>query len=454
MKHSPHFRVSLVILLFIISAPVHLQSWQDVGGGSNNSSHCLSNWNGKLIDGGSFNNPCNRVMAWNDTAWSCFGAGGGIVIRDAIDFNGNLVVCGDFWNVQQPCTGCNGIALWNGSAWTPLGTGFNNDVLCLTIWDGQLVAGGDFTQADGNPVSRIARWTGTGWVPIGGTSDFDNDIRAMVEYQNELWVGGDFNNVGGCTSCDGLVKWDGTTWVGGNSGVDVNGGVDSTVRVLLVDPVNDLLYMGGHFQGLTVNDVYNGNLNGVAVYDGSDWTALGTGVNSYVRAITIYNGNVIVGGDFSTAGAVTANKVAKWNPVTSTWYAMGTGMNDYVKSAAVYNGKLYVGGPFTIADGQTRNCIASWYEVPSVPPVANINASVTNACAGGCINFTDNSTNSPTSWTWSFPGGTPNNSTSQNPGSVCYAAAGIYTVTLTASNANGTNTDTQTITISNSPNVS
>jgi hypothetical protein len=42
---------------------------------------------------------------------------------------------------------------------------------------------------------------------------------------------------------------------------------------------------------------------------------------------------------------------------------------------------------------------------------------------GGTVNFTDQSTNSPTSWSWSFPGGTPSTSTLANP-SVVYNTAG------------------------------
>jgi PKD repeat protein len=436
----------LFYFLLIISK-VSGQTWQDVGGGHNNSSHGMCLYNGTLIDVGSFNNPCNRVGQWNGSNWSCFGSGVGLVGRAAIEYNGDLIVVGDFWNVQQPCVGCNGVARWDGSSWQPLGTGFNNDVLCLTIWNGYLVAGGDFTTADGNPVSRIAYWDGTSWNGIGGINDFDNDIRAMCVYDGELWVGGDFSNVAGCTSCDGLVRWDGTAWLGGDSGVDITGGVDSTVRCLYVDPINNLLYMGGHFQGLTVNGVYDGNLNGVAVYDGSDWYSLGTGVNNYVRALGEYNGNIIVGGDFTTAGGTTANKIAKWNPTNQTWSAMGTGMNDYVKSLAVYNGELYVGGPFTIADGQTRNCIAKWFENPVSPPSVAFTPSSTTACPGNCLSFADISTNNPTSWTWSFPGAGATTSTSQNPTNICYPNPGNFVVTLQACNSAGCSTASQTITI-------
>ncbi|MBK9190635.1 MAG: PKD domain-containing protein [Crocinitomicaceae bacterium] len=190
------------------------------------------------------------------------------------------------------------------------------------------------------------------------------------------------------------------------------------------------------------------------MYDGSDWTPLGTGVDSYVRAIHEYNGNLIVGGDFNTASGTSANKIAKWNPNSSTWSAMGTGMNGYVKSASVYNGTFYAGGDFTTADGLSRDFIASWYETPSVPPVANMNSSANSACAGSCISFSDNSSNSPASWTWSFPGATVTSSSAQNSGSICYSAAGNYTVTLEACNSSGCDITTQNITINSTPSVS
>jgi len=72
-------------------------------------------------------------------------------------------------------------------------------------------------------------------------------------------------------------------------------------------------------------------------------------------------------------------------------------------------------------------------------PIADFDCDTvsTNPC---CLAFNDLSTNSPTSWTWSFPGGTPSSSITQNPASVCYFAAGTYNVTLIVSNAAGTDT--------------
>ena len=75
------------------------------------------------------------------------------------------------------------------------------------------------------------------------------------------------------------------------------------------------------------------------------------------------------------------------------------------------------------------------------PPIANFSGSPTTLCAGGTVSFTDLSTNGPTSWNWSFPGGTPSTSVAQNP-VITYSSAGIYSVTLVASNSSGSSTVT------------
>jgi len=81
-------------------------------------------------------------------------------------------------------------------------------------------------------------------------------------------------------------------------------------------------------------------------------------------------------------------------------------------------------------------------------PVANFSAGNTNPFIGQTVNFTDLSTNNPTSWLWAFSpstitytGGT--SSTAQNP-QVQFTAGGNYTVTLTATNGSGSDGETKT----------
>src|SRR6185436_9489400 len=57
-----------------------------------------------------------------------------------------------------------------------------------------------------------------------------------------------------------------------------------------------------------------------------------------------------------------------------------------------------------------------------------------------CIDFFDSSSNNPTSWQWSFPGGNPSSSTDQNPAFICYDLPGVYDVTLITTGPDGNDT--------------
>ncbi|MBD3179327.1 MAG: PKD domain-containing protein, partial [Candidatus Latescibacteria bacterium] len=77
---------------------------------------------------------------------------------------------------------------------------------------------------------------------------------------------------------------------------------------------------------------------------------------------------------------------------------------------------------------------------PGAAPVANFSGSPTSGDAPLTVNFTDQSSNNPTSWSWDFGDGAT--STAQNPGHQ-YSSAGTYTVELTASNSYGSDTETK-----------
>jgi PKD repeat protein len=85
--------------------------------------------------------------------------------------------------------------------------------------------------------------------------------------------------------------------------------------------------------------------------------------------------------------------------------------------------------------------------------VAAFNATPTSGCAPVIVNFTDQSTGSPTSWNWSFPGGTPSSHTGQMPPPVTYNAAGSYNVTLIVSNVCSSDNETKSVTVYANPRV-
>jgi len=71
---------------------------------------------------------------------------------------------------------------------------------------------------------------------------------------------------------------------------------------------------------------------------------------------------------------------------------------------------------------------------------ADFSVNKTSFCPGTQIQFTDESYNDVTGWSWTFEGGTPPTSNSQNP-TVTYNSPGIYSVTLEATD--GTTDDTE-----------
>ena len=88
--------------------------------------------------------------------------------------------------------------------------------------------------------------------------------------------------------------------------------------------------------------------------------------------------------------------------------------------------------------------IRSAYVIIASTPTAAASANQTSVLTGTTVEFTDTSTNDPTTWLWTFgDGGT---ASTRNP-THQYTTAGTYTVTMVSSNAGGSGTATLTITV-------
>ncbi|MBI4648721.1 MAG: S8 family serine peptidase [Bacteroidia bacterium] len=75
---------------------------------------------------------------------------------------------------------------------------------------------------------------------------------------------------------------------------------------------------------------------------------------------------------------------------------------------------------------------------------ADFIASDISIMPGGTVDFTDLSTGTPISWSWTFEGGEPQTSTEQNPAGIQYASEGFFTVTLHASDSINTDIEVKT----------
>ena len=270
------------------------------------------------------------------------------------------------------------IAKWDGTSWTPLGSGLSGIVYDLAVFDDgggpALHACGTFVSAGGVTVNRIAKWNGSAWSALGTgltTPASSPAAFAMAVFDDgagpDLYVGGTFTRAGGLTT-NRIARWTGSAWQSFGSGV--SGGSSPQVRALTVfdDGSGAALYVGGLFTTAGASTT----VNHIAKWNGSSWSALGTGMGSTVSALTVHDDGsgsaLFAGGAFLTSGGVTTNCVAKWDG--AAWAALGTGISSTPPGTRVVwtlteydDGSgvaLYAGGGFTDAGGASASRIAKW----------------------------------------------------------------------------------------------
>ena len=142
-----------------------------------------------------------------------------------------------------------------------------------------------------------------------------------------------------------IAKWKGNAWSA------LGSGMDNDVYALAVSGTD--LYAGGDFA--TAGGV---SANRIAKWNGNAWSALGPGMDGSVTALAVSATNLYAGGYFTTTGGVTANYIAKWNG--SVWSPLGSGMNDRVYALVMSGTNLYAGGGVNTAGGVAVNRIAKW----------------------------------------------------------------------------------------------
>lgn len=84
----------------------------------------------------------------------------------------------------------------------------------------------------------------------------------------------------------------------------------------------------------------------VMTFDGSVWKRLGDEFDGSIFALTVFDGQLIAGGEFSKAGQIALNHVARWNG--QFWEPMGgfEGTYAWVRSFALFQGELIAAGDF------------------------------------------------------------------------------------------------------------
>ncbi len=227
----------------------------------------------------------------------------------------------------------------------------------------ELICGGSFTSVGGVNANNIARLSESvivlpppAWEPMG--DGFDAPVRAIERFNGAIYAAGMFT-VSGTAHVNRIARWSGSTWSPLGSGV--NGAV-YTLRTGGVAPNGIELLVGGDFTsagGVPANGIARWIVSPIVPGSGS-WAAMGAGFNDIVLAIERHSGSTYAAGAFTMAGTAAVNRVARWNG--SAWVDVGGGFNGFVQTLISSGGFLYAGGAFTTAGpgAVTARRIARW----------------------------------------------------------------------------------------------
>jgi hypothetical protein len=171
------------------------------------------------------------------------------------------------------------------------------------------------------------------------------DAVAVDPYTGDAYFGSTFTTIGG-VAANGIARWDGSGWHALGSGLEYqdNANLSKGSAHDIAFASNGDVYACGFFDeagGVAVNNI--------ARWDGSDWHALGSGIdNGWNCSLSINGSDVYVGGEYiASAGGQSTDRVARWDG--SSWHtysdiSRSEGVNGYVSTVLYDPAGLIVGG--------------------------------------------------------------------------------------------------------------
>ena len=345
---------------------------------------------GKIIIGGKFTIyngiASNRIIRLNidgtrDASFKNGGLNGGfddVVKSIAIQSNGKIIVAGLFkyYNSSNftPVTVANKIIRLNADGTNDssfyLQAGFNNTVNSIAIQsDGKIITEGLFTTFEGIAVKKIIRLNtdGTRDSSFNLADGFNGVIESVtLQSDGKIFVGGSFSVqeyiiIGGVFTITfrgfNIIRLntDGTTDKSFNTGI----GFNNTVKSIKLQSDGNI-FVGGNFttfDGIIANAIIRLNTN--ATIDTS--FCIKPGFNNAVNSIAIESsGNIIAGGNFTTFNGIAANGIIRLYPdgTKNSQFYIGTGFNGSIRSIVTQlDKKIIVGGCFPTFSGNTVNNI-------------------------------------------------------------------------------------------------
>ncbi len=199
----------------------------------------------------------------------------------------------------------------------------------------------------------------SGWQNAIGTPGLNSLPYTMVAWDpdgagpqsEKLVAGGQFTSAGGAPA-NRIAMWDPAT----SSWSALGSGMNSYVQALCVASNGDLIAGGGFW---TAGGAPAGS---IARWNGSTWSPIGSSnlsLNSVRTLVALPGGGLVAGGTFLFAEFTQVNYITRWDG--TSWLPMGTGLNEHANALVVLpSGDLLVGGFFTTAGGVTARRLALW----------------------------------------------------------------------------------------------
>jgi hypothetical protein len=297
----------------------------------------------------------------------------------AFDARENLCISGEFLDGSTPGVSIlayRGIAKRDGNSWNTLCVGCDFQHMDNDPGDALYTAVPAGVCIYSKYCQYIVKWNGSVWDTLGKVGmTLGGDVHAYsFDGKGNMYIGGRFSVVNDSLfSCRCVAQWDGSAWSALGSGISGMNGGDAVILAQTIDNAGNL-YVAGGFDSAGGVPAKN-----IAKWDGTSWSSCATGIME--RNIGLYalasadSGTIYAAGKFEISGGINQDNVMKWDG--AVWSRLGPGMDNSITCIAVDSeGVCYAGGWFTTASGMPAQHVARWNGIEWEPLGAGTDGNV------------------------------------------------------------------------------
>jgi len=190
------------------------------------------------------------------------------------------------------------------------------------------------------------------WLPTGfGTNNGIYRVISLKTYNGKLIAGGSFSKAGNADA-NGVAMWDGNEWS------IIDSSMNNFYYVSKFVEFNGQLYGFVQIQGfkkgymLRLDSNFKWHVVPNSTYSSSKYTSM-------ISSAITYKNELYVSGGFDSIGSIAANHIAKWDG--TNWTQVGAGVfHEYGVTMKVFQNELYAGGAVSEPQSASSNSLAKW----------------------------------------------------------------------------------------------